>query len=234
MNLYRRFGAAITPLLCLGLIGGCERSKDSAEFPNVDRLTSGIFLEPETRFVLPPDVELRKVFDRGLGITKQSDGFRSRLYNDAAHYCTIAYGHLVKLAPCDGTERKELRNGVTTAEGTALLRTDMEKAESAVMMLTNIELTDAQYAALCDFVYNVGSGNFRNSTLRKVVNAGEHERVPFQFRRWVNAGGRELPGLVTRREKEIDLFFDGVPIPRAAPGADEDLSPIDIRSGEGS
>jgi lysozyme len=234
MNLYHRFLAVITSLICLGVVCGCERPQDTAEFPKVDRLTSGIFLEPETRFVLPPDVELRKVIDRGLEITKQSEGFRPRLYNDAADYCTIAYGHLVKLASCDGSEPEKFRNGVTIPEGTELLRTDMEKAELAVMMLTDAELSDAQYAALCDFVYNVGSGNYQSSTLRKVINAGEHEQVPFQLRRWVKAGGRELPGLVTRREDEIKLYFDGSPIPRAAPSAGENVSPIDIRSGEGS
>ncbi len=217
MNRYRRYLTAIAPLVFFGLIGGCDRSKDSAEFPTVDRLTSGIFLEPETRFVLPPGIELRKVFDPRIELTKQSEGFRSRLYNDAADYCTIAYGHLVKFAPCDGPEPKEFQSGVTTAKGTELLRTDMEKAERAVTMLTDVELDDGQYAALCDFVYNVGSGNFRDSTLRKVINANQHERAPFQFRRWVKAGGRELPGFVTRRENEIELFFDCIPVPRAAP-----------------
>jgi hypothetical protein len=49
------------------------------------------------------------------------------------------------------------------------------------------------------------------------------------------AGGKELAGLKARREREIDLFFDGLPKPKAPPltRGGEDLSPIDIRKGEG-
>jgi lysozyme len=103
-----------------------------------------------------------------------------------------------------------------------------------VTVMTSVEadLSDGQYAALCDFVFNVGGRNFRSSTLLKVVNAGDFPSVPFQLRRWVFAGGREFPGLKTRRENEIELFFDGLPIQRAAPPAEMDLEPIDIRTGE--
>jgi GH24 family phage-related lysozyme (muramidase) len=106
----------------------------------------------------------------------------------------------------------------------------MTKAESGVMMLVEAELTDGQYAALCDFVFNVGIGNFRKSTLRKRVNERAYDRIPSEFRRWVYAGGKKLPGLETRREKQIALFFEDIGIPRAVPLMDKDM--IDIRDGE--
>lgn len=230
MNHKSWIGVAVVALLGAGvwyLLQGREEA-----YPSVDTLTPGIFLEPEERAVLPPGVQPRKVYDPGIELTKLSEGFRSRLYNDAADYCTIAYGHLVKLAPCDGSEPEAFRRGVTDAEGTELLRTDMGKAERAVATLVEADLTDGQYAALCDFVYNVGGGNFRRSTLRRRVNARRFDDVPFQLRRWVKAGGRELPGLKTRREREIALFFEGIGIPRAIPPEGEDLTPIDVRAGE--
>lgn len=210
---------------------GCAPSGDT-EFESADTLTPGIFLEPEERFVLPPGVEIRPVFHKGINLTKVSEGFRSRLYNDAAGYCTIAYGHLLKKARCDGTEPKEFKQGVTEPRGTEILGKDMNRAEIAVMRLATPNLSDGQYGAVCDFVFNVGSGNLTRSTLLKVVNARQYDRVPFQFRRWIFAGGKELPGLKARREKEIALFFEGIGIPRAAPLPDEDLTPIDIRTGE--
>jgi lysozyme len=214
-----------------GMLSGCPTGRET--YPTEDTLAPGILLEPEQRAVLPPGVEIRKVSDDGIGVTKTSEGFRSKLYNDAARYCTIAYGHLIKKAPCDGTGGESpFRGGVTEPQGTELLRKDMEKAELAVMTLVDVQLTDGQYAALCDFVFNVGSGNFKGSSLRKAVNARRHDDVPFQLRRWVKAGGKEWPGLKTRREKEIELFFVGMPIPRAAPPEGEDLSPIDIQVGE--
>lgn len=219
-------------LVAVILLGGCEKAPE-AEYPTVDRLTPGIFLDAKAeRAVLPEGVEIRKVYDRGIELTKESEGFVGRLYNDAASYCTIGYGHLIKLAPCDGNEPAEFRAGISVPRGTEILRVDMEKAESGIMTLVDAELTDGQYAALCDFVFNVGAGNFRKSTLRKRVNARDYDRVPFEFRRWVYAGGKKLTGLARRREKEIALFFEEIGVPRAIPPADVDLSPIDIRSGE--
>lgn len=214
------------------LLGGCEKASQR-EFRTVDRMTAGIFLEPEARAVLPAGMELRPVYGKGIELTKGSEGFVDHLYNDAAQYCTIAYGHLVKLASCDGTEPPAFLDGVTEDEGTDLLVEDISTAQVAVMTAVDVDLSDGQFAALCDFVFNVGSGNFRRSTLLKVVNAGDFQGVPFQLRRWVKAGGRELPGLVTRREKEIELFFDGLPVPRAVAPEGPEIAPIDVRMGEG-
>lgn len=197
-------------------------------------LTPGIYLEPETRAVIPEGFELRSVEPKGIDLTKVSEGFRNWLYNDAASYCTIGYGHLIKKASCDGSEPVEFRYGISEPHGEELLVEDMGWAQFTVMRMVDIDLTEGQYAALVDFVFNVGSGNFRNSTLLKVLNQRQLDGVPFQFRRWVKAGGRVWPGLETRREREIELFFDGVGIPRAAPEEDEDLSHIDIRIGEPS
>ena len=214
------------------LMAGCEEAP-VAEFPMEDTLTPGIFLDDEAqRAVLPDGVEVRKVYDKGIELTMESEGFRGRLYNDAASNCAIGYGHLIKPAPCDSNEPSEFRAGISVPRGTEILRQDMEKAEHGIMTLIDAELTDGQYAALCDFVFNVGVGNFRKSTLRKRVNASDYDRVPFEFRRWISVERQKLSVLAKRREKEIELFFEEIGVPRAIPPADVDLSPIDIRSGE--
>lgn len=210
---------------------GCKDS-ETARFPSVDKPTAGIFLEEEVRTALPEGVPLRKVYDKGLALTKESEGFRSHLYNDAADFCTIAYGHLVKHAPCNGSEPEAFLDGVSEPEGAKLLRTDMATAERVVTAAVKPALTDGQYAALCDFVYNVGGGNFRSSTLLAVINEDRFDHVPIQLRRWVKAGGRVLEGLKKRREREIELFFEDTGIPRAMPGAEMELAPVDIRQGE--
>jgi len=76
----------------------------------------------------------------------------------------------------------------------------------------------------------VGSANFRTSTLLTVVNAGQIASVPVQLRRWVYAKGKVWPGLQTRREGEIDLYFEGLPRPPTPPT--QLVSPIDILIGE--
>lgn len=215
--------AAIAVLLAACASTSVERVEDA--------ITPGIFLEPESRDALPAGVELRGVYAKGLEVTKLSEGFRSRLYNDVANYCSIAYGHLVKRAPCDGSETDEFRQGVSEPRAGEILVLDMAGAQRTVQASVRVPLNDAKFAALCDFVYNVGPQQFKNSALLRVVNAQQFDMVPLQLRRWVRAGGREIVGLKNRREREIKLFFDGEPTPRAAPPAGEDLSPLDIRTG---
>lgn len=63
-----------------------------------------------------------------------------------------------------------------------------------------------QLAALTDLAYNIGLGNLKASTLRKRVLAGRWDLVPAELRKWVRGGGRVLPGLVRRRQAEIELI----------------------------
>lgn len=61
-------------------------------------------------------------------------------------------------------------------------------------------------AALTDLAYNIGLGNLKASTLRRVVLAGQWDKAPAQFRRWNRGDGRVLRGLAIRREAEIQLL----------------------------
>ena len=79
-------------------------------------------------------------------------------------------------------------------------------------------LTDNQYAALLDFVFNVGIGSFAvspyGSTLRKKIDAGDFEGVAQEFGRWVymtDRYGKKVPnqGLRERRAKEASLWRSG-------------------------
>jgi GH24 family phage-related lysozyme (muramidase) len=191
----------------------------------------GIFLDPEDSFPIPKG-DLRPIIDGGIRLTKESEGFRAHLYEDAVRYCTIAYGHLVKKAPCNGTEPQDFLRGVTEPEGAQLLDVDMTRARQAVTSLVEVRISDGQYGALCDFVYNVGAANFRNSTLLRDVNHRRIDDVPIQFRRWILANGKELIALKRRREREIALFFEGTLISKSVPVEGENTSPIDIRKGE--
>lgn len=217
---------AATILIILGSAAGC-----APEYADMDKLTPGIMLEPE----LPGAASaapLRAVPPKGLALTKISEGFVSRLYHDAAGYCTIGYGHLVRKGRCDGTESAEFKAGLTEPRGGDLLTVDMRGAQRVVADAVQVPLSDSQYGALCDFVFNAGGNAFRSSTLLREINAGRMESVPTQLRRWVLAGGKKWPGLVTRREREIELFFDGLPMPERPPGPAAVLEPLDIRAVE--
>lgn len=68
-------------------------------------------------------------------------------------------------------------------------------------------LSQNQLDSLASFVFNVGGRNFAQSTLLSRLNAGNYAGAGAQFGRWVYAGGRVLPGLVSRRAAEAALFL---------------------------
>jgi GH24 family phage-related lysozyme (muramidase) len=215
------FGAGIA---ALASVAGCGSPNT---IPSVDRPPSAGATD---RGLPPKDFKVRTIPLQMLSLTKSSEGWLPYRYNDAAKYCTIGYGHVIKKSPCDGHEPTQFLHRLSQQSGEQLLISDMRAACYSVMTSVEVDLTDSQFAALSDFVFNVGSGNFQRSTLLKVVNTGEEpERIPGQFRRWVMAAGKTWPGLVERRKREIYLFFEGhPPIAKAIPG--EDLSPVDILS----
>ncbi|UIK20668.1 lysozyme [Rhizobium leguminosarum] len=198
-----------------------------------NKFAPGILLEG-TRDVLPQGAKLRPVFQKGIDVTKKGEGWVPNRYNDAAGYCTVGYGHLLKKSKCDGTGNEvEFLKGISLNRGEELLIEDMRSAQITVQLTAPEDLDDGEYASLVDFTFNVGGANFKNSTLLKVVKQKHFERVPEQFNRWTKAGGKEIKGLKNRRTAEIKLFFDGKPIPKPAPIPGEDLSPLDIGVGEG-
>lgn len=67
-------------------------------------------------------------------------------------------------------------------------------------------LVGAGLNAVADFAYNLGLARLKTSTLRRKLNAGEFEDAKDELRKWVNGGGRKLPGLVIRREAEAALL----------------------------
>lgn len=60
--------------------------------------------------------------------------------------------------------------------------------------------------AIADFAYNLGLGRLQASTLRRRLNAGDFEQAKHELGKWVNGGGRKLPGLVLRRAAEAALL----------------------------
>ncbi len=97
---------------------------------------------------------------------------------------------------------------VTEAEGEAMLRKELVRYEDAVERLVTVEMSQARFDSLTLFVFNVGIGAFEKSTLLRLLNQGKDEAAALQFHRWVNGGGKKLPGLVRRRAAEAALFME--------------------------
>jgi lysozyme len=129
---------------------------------------------------------------------KEFEGCRLQAYQDAAGVWTIGYGHT-----------RGVRRGdrITQWLADEYLRMDIAEAERQVLGL-GLSLTQGQLDALVSFVFNVGIGRLQQSTLLRFIREGRPEHdIKRQFRQWVYAGGRTMPGLVKRREWEAIRFF---------------------------
>jgi lysozyme len=157
-----------------------------------------------------------KMSERGRQLLTQWEGFRTSVYNDAAGLKTIGVGHLItrdELSSGEiiiGSKPVRYKTGLTEEQVGALLAHDLQKFEDAVMRAVKVPLEQNQFDALVSFAFNVGVEAFNNSTVLKALNAGKFADVPDELRRWTTAGGSNVPGLVTRRENEIKLWFGAI------------------------
>ncbi len=108
------------------------------------------------------------------------------------------------LTVCDGHTGPDIIPGkrYSDAECDALLAKDQAEAEAAVDRLVKVQVSRFQRAALIDFAFNKGAGNLARSTLLRLTNAGRADEACAEYRRWVYAGGRVLPGLVNRGDAD--------------------------------
>lgn len=84
---------------------------------------------------------------------------------------------------------------------------DLQYFEHEVRKLITVHLKQQEFDATVSFTYNVGEGSLQSSTFRRRINKGDSKPQCFreEFMRWVNGPNGPLPGLVRRREAEIEL-----------------------------
>lgn len=142
--------------------------------------------------------------NNGLEITKHYEGFRADAYPDPASGgkpWTIGYGHTSGVIQGDK---------VTEGEATRWLRSDVESAERSIKKYVTVQLEQGMYDALVDFIFNVGEGNFKNSSLLRDLNRGEYDKARDGLAQWRKAAGKVMPGLIGRRAAGI-ATWNGAP-----------------------
>jgi lysozyme len=147
----------------------------------------------------------RQYSKNGIHLTEQFEGLRLTAYPDpgtGGEPWTIGYGHT----------GPDVHPGLTITQEQAeeLLMKDVQKAAADVNAKVTTDLTQEEFDALVDFVFNCGAGNFNNSTLLKKVNAGDMAGAAEEFAKWNKAAGHVLAGLVKRREAEAQEFLSGL------------------------
>ena len=133
----------------------------------------------------------------GIDLIKHFEGCELEAYHCAAGVPTIGYGHI-----------KDVKMGdvITQEEAESMLVHELKEYENYIHDCVTAPLNQNQFDAMVSWVFNLGVGNLRASTLLKVLNAGSYDEVPAQIMRWNKAGGKVLQGLTRRRQAEADLF----------------------------
>lgn len=135
----------------------------------------------------------------GLDAIKGFEQLRLTAYLDTGGVWTIGYGHT-----------RSALSGMQISEARALmlLAQDVAEAVEAVNKLVRVPLEQYEFDALVSFVFNIGVGAFKSSTMLRCLNdRAEPMRIGTEFLRWVYDNGKKIAGLETRRRKERLLFL---------------------------
>lgn len=149
-------------------------------------------------------VNLVKKFE---GLHKVTDSGTVRAYRCPAGKWTIGWGHT-----------KGVKSGMNASveECEKMLVEDLNEAGAVVKRMVHVPLSQLQYDALVSFVFNLGAGNFKSSTLLKKLNKGLYDEVPEQIMRWnkarVDGVLQPLKGLTRRRTAEAAMFAMDAPL----------------------
>lgn len=141
---------------------------------------------------------------QGLDLTEHSEdagGPHLKSYWDPTGKCwTCGYGH---------TKDVTAQTTCTPELADTWLASDVAWAVYVVKAYVAVPLSQEQFDALVDFVFNVGSENFIHSTLLEDINSNNYGGALDQFGLWDKSGGIPLAGLRSRRGAEKALFALG-------------------------
>jgi lysozyme len=134
----------------------------------------------------------------GLALTEKFEGLRLDAYQDSVGVWTIGYGHT-------GPDVHPALT-ITQEQAEILLAADIAWAAACVNKAVKSSINQNQFDALVDFTFNLGCASLVQSSLLRLVNAGDFAGAAQQFLRWNKAKGQVLRGLTLRRQAEMDLF----------------------------
>jgi lysozyme len=129
------------------------------------------------------------------------EGYRGRAYVDAAGVHTLGFGSTRRadgspVAPGDTITPE--RAVVRLAEEVTRIERELARC------IGDVPLAQHEWDAIVSWAYNVGSAAACRSTLvaRLRQQPPDYAGACRELLRWTRAGGRELPGLVKRRQEE--------------------------------
>lgn len=132
-------------------------------------------------------------------LIRQFEGCRLTAYKCPAGIWTIGYGHTAGVTAGDTW---------TQDQADRALEQDIGKYRKAVLIACpSLERYPNRLAACISLAYNIGTGAFASSSVARYIRRGEYRAAADAFGMWIYAGKQILPGLVTRRQREKEVFL---------------------------
>lgn len=142
-----------------------------------------------------------KINKAGIELIKKWEGCVLKAYKCPSGIWTIGYGHTADVKEGDK---------IMMQQAETLLIMDLASRERFVDSL-NLQLNSNQFSALVSLVYNIGQGNFRKNNIEQLAKIDPNDfNIKNQFLRHIYGAGKILPGLIKRRNAEIELYFKAI------------------------
>ena len=133
-----------------------------------------------------------------LDFIRNEEGCELKAYLCPAGRWTIGYGHTAGV-----TEGME----ISQAHAEELLRADVIDVAQRMSSYIKAPVTKWQYIALVSLSFNVGDLRRKAPKLLHNLNSRQEDKAAHEFLDICQAGGKVVPGLKRRREKEAKLFL---------------------------
>lgn len=156
-----------------------------------------------------------RVSDKGLRRIARFEGFVDHPYKPVKgeQFWTWGYGHFGIDVPKPRVVNGRHQVTISKQHALHLLRKDISTFEAGVSALLKTKVNQNRFDALVSLAFNIGLGNFANSTVLRETNNRRFLRAAAAFRMWTRGGAplRTLPGLVLRRAREARVYLTPVP-----------------------
>ncbi len=146
---------------------------------------------------------LRDISEKGFSIIREAESLELQAYLDTGGVWSIGYGTI----KYPNGVRVKKGDVCTRGQAEIWLKNDCLWVDACLDKHVKVAVSQNQFDALASFVYNIGETAFIKSTMLTLINNSNYSSAASQFDRWIYDNGKEIKGLVNRRQKEKALFL---------------------------
>lgn len=138
-------------------------------------------------------------------VIREREGRALEAYRCPAGVPTIGFGH---------TAGGKIGDKIDEITAEIWLDSDLKYIQRLTAPCIKVPVTCGQASAILSFVFNLGLGTFKKSSILRYLNKGDYDSARAVFRLYVFGGGKVLPGLKIRRGYEERLWNGEEVVPK--------------------